>query len=268
MEIKLIAEIGINHNGELKNVYKMIDAFDFCDVIKMQKATPKIMLSDKKYNSPHPNPYAAFGDTYGKHKEFLEFDIKEYWNIRDYVEKKGMEFSASVWDLQSAKEIIGINPAYIKIPSCRSNNLKLINYCLANFKGFVHISTGMTTKKERAKILNLSNNIIFYSCTANYKNDGTPIFVEKYPGFSCHAPNIMFGKAAILNGAKWIEYHVTLDKKQKGSDHGISLLPNEYKKIKTWIKQNQKQLNRIRWKKPFDLPICEIEAREKLWSTI
>lgn len=268
MEIKLVAEIGINHNGEIDNVYKMIDAFDFVDVIKMQKTTPKLMLSDKKYNSPHPNPKNAFGDTYGKHKEYLELDIKEYKKIKEYVENKELKFSSSVWDIQSAEEIISLNPFYVKIPSCRSNNMELIHYCLNNFKGFVHISTGMTTQKERQKILNISNNIIFYSCTASYENNNSPIFVEKYSGFSCHAPYIIFGKAAILNGAKWIEYHVTLDKEQKGTDHGISLLPDRYKKLKEWLKLNENKLNRIRWKKPYDLPICEIEARKRLWSTV
>lgn len=267
--VKLIAEIGINHNGKVENVFKMIDAFsESVDVIKMQKINPKLVLSEKKYNNPHPVLKNSFGKTYGAHKEFLELTIDDYIKVRDYTESKGMIFSSSVWDTETAKDIIALCPDYLKLPSAHCNNMKLINYCLDNFKGKIHISTGMTNKTERQKIENLSNNIILYSCMSNYENDDSPIYIERhYPGFSCHVPNIFYAKAAILNGCKFVEYHVTLDQKQKGTDHKISLLPEQFKELREWYNKNFNEIENIHFKKPVDLISCEETARSKLWVT-
>ena len=76
MKVQFVAEIVINHNGKLNNVFDMIDAFNFLDVIKMQKTVPRLNLSKEKYNNPHPVPKNSFGKTYGEHKEFLELSSK------------------------------------------------------------------------------------------------------------------------------------------------------------------------------------------------
>lgn len=265
--VKLIAEIGINHNGSVENALEMTRAFSFVDIIKMQKFDPKSMTKEK-YNSEHPNPANAFGETYGKHKEYLELDMKDYRRVKNLAESQGQKFAASFFDIESAKKVMSIKPEYIKIPSPRANNFKLISYCLRTWDGPIHISTGMTTLSERNKIERLSKNFIIYSCTSNYSEGGEIYIEQKYPGFSCHSPNILFAQAAIMNGARWIEFHVTLDRRSKGTDHCISLLPKEYLQLKKWIDKNRKSIDRIHHKKPDHLPDIEKAARKKLWSTV
>jgi N-acetylneuraminate synthase len=85
-------------------------------------------------------------------------------------------------------------------------------------------------------------------------------------GFSCHYPEILFGMAAIMNGASFIEYHCTMDRKWRGSDQKISLIPKEYAALVDWYEKNKEKLGRMRFKNPLEIPKCELSARKKLWS--
>lgn len=264
--VKLVAEIGINHNGNLDKAKKIIDAFDFVDVIKMQKMSPVHFLGNN-YDAPHLDPDNAFGSTYGAHREHLELSIEKFEKIKKHVIERGMEFASSVCDIESARQIIDLNPLYVKIPSCRNNNRRLLDFVLENWKHEIHISDGMTDLTERNFINNYANNrFTVYSCTADYTATG-PVYMERRAGLSCHSPDILFGQAAILNGAKWVEYHVTTDQEQKGTDHRISLLPAAYKELRKWLEDNAEALERIKFKKPNTVPDCEIPARSKFWST-
>lgn len=269
--VKLIGEIGINHNGKIENVFELVDAFQFLDVIKMQKLEPKVSISPDRYNAPHPVPDNAFGDTYGKHKEFLEFTKEQYRDIKQYIITKGMKYSSSVFDVKAAEDVIWTNPEYIKIPSARCNDFELLRYVIDNFNGEIHVSTGMTEKRDRDNLINffMSHNaahrLVVYECTSDYYDDG-PVYLSREMAFSCHVPDIFYAKAAILNGAKLIEYHITTDRSQKGTDHKISLLPSEYLELKNWIKDNNERINRLRFGKPEFIPDNEIEFRKKLWK--
>ncbi len=270
--VKLIGEIGINHNGNLSMVYDLINRFSFLDVIKMQKLEPKVSIPPERYNAPHPVPKNSFGDTYGQHKEFLEFNIEQYLQIKGYIESKGMTYASSVFDEKAAADVISTNPKYIKIPSARCNDFKLIKFIADNYKGPIHISTGMTTKLERQAIEDffknndLENELVLYECTSDYYDDGD-VYLSRYEAFSCHVPDIFYAKAAILNGAKYIEYHITLDRAQKGTDHNISLLPEEFLALKHWVERNKFRLDRIKIGKPDNLPANELEFRNKLWKS-
>ena len=263
--IKLICEVGWNHNGNIDNAINIIDSFwNSCDIFKFQKMNPKEFLK-KRYYEKNKNNVDYFGETYGEHREHCELTVEEHKLIQDYIESKGKKYSCSVHDLTSAKEIIPLNPYYIKIASCNCNNWKLIDYCLNNFSGMVHVSTGMTSKKERQAILSYSNNIIPYSCTSCY-NGNSDVYIERMPGFSCHVPDITFAQAAILNGAKYIEYHCTIDRKLPGgSDQKISLLPKEYSELKKWINKNADKIKKMKFQKPNFVPESEKIARSKSW---
>jgi N-acetylneuraminate synthase len=170
--MKFVCEVGYNHQGNINRAIDIIDAFQFCDVFKFQKMNPKAFLDKKRYKSPSPKTEDYFAATYGAHREALELTVEEHSEIKEYVESSGKLWSCSVCDLPSAADIIPLNPYYLKIPSCRCNNFGLIRYCMENYKGPIHVSTGMTSKVERQAVSNLSNNIVLYSCTSNYCGDG------------------------------------------------------------------------------------------------
>ena len=116
----VIAEIGCNHKGDIeiaKELIKVAKIFCNVDAVKFQKRHNKELLTEEQYNAPHPNPVNSYGDTYGAHREFLEFDVNQHQELKDYCEDIGLDYSTSVWDLTSAKEIAGLQPKFIKIPS-------------------------------------------------------------------------------------------------------------------------------------------------------
>jgi N-acetylneuraminate synthase len=266
MDVTFVAELCYNHGGSIDKAIAIIDAFKFCDVFKFQKMHPKTFLSKENYNKKCPKNENYFAEIYGKHREFVELSIEDHIMIRDYVQAMGKKWACSTCDIPSAAEIIPLNPYYVKIPSCRCNNFTLVDYCLKNFKGMVHVSTGMTTRKERQSLLVKSNNIVPYSCTSDYSGDGD-IYIERMRGFSCHVPDVFYAQAAILNGARFVEYHCTLDRSWPGSDNKISLLPGEYSKLVKWHDNNSDKLVKIKYKKPDQIPHGELAARKKLWST-
>lgn len=267
MNVQFVCEVGYNHGGDVNKAIEIIDAFHFCDVFKFQKMSPRDFLTKSKYESKCPTNENYFAEIYGRHREAVELSMSDHEMIRDYVHSMGKQWSCSACDLPSAADVLALDPYYIKIPSCRCNNFALVDYCLKNFDGFVHVSTGMTTRKERNAVLVKSNNIIPYSCTSDYSGIGE-VYVERLHGFSCHVPDIFFGQAAILNGAKFIEYHCTIDRQWPGTDNKISLLSSEYEDLVEWYNDNLEKIGRIKFRKPDHVPRGEVAARKKLWSTV
>ncbi|MBQ7283478.1 MAG: N-acetylneuraminate synthase family protein, partial [Oscillospiraceae bacterium] len=121
----VIAEIGCNHMGQMEIARDLIrTAAHFCkaDAVKFQKRCNKELLTPEQYNAPHPNPVNSYGDTYGAHREFLEFTADQHRQLKEWCDEAGIEYSTSVWDLTSAKEIAPLNPRFIKIPSACNNH--------------------------------------------------------------------------------------------------------------------------------------------------
>ena len=154
-EPKVIAEIGCNHKGNMDIAFELIQLSKNCgaDVAKFQKRTPKELLTEEQYNTPHPNPINSYGDTYGAHREFLEFDVNQHQELKEYAESLGIIYSTSVWDTTSVKEIISLNPELIKVPSACNNHFEMLKILRDDYHGEVHISFGMTTKDEEEQIV-------------------------------------------------------------------------------------------------------------------
>ena len=118
---KVIAEIGCNHKGDLSIAMDMIKVAAECDVdvVKFQKRNNQEYLTEEQYNAPHPNPIHSYGSTYGEHRDFLEFNLEQHKALKKYAESLDLVYSSSVWDIISAKEIISLDPDFIKVPkSC------------------------------------------------------------------------------------------------------------------------------------------------------
>lgn len=250
---RIIAEIGCNHKGDINIAKEMIDiAVTYCkaDVVKFQKRNNRELLSDVEYNSPHPNPNNSYGSTYGEHREYLEFSIAQHKDLFEYCNSVGIEYSTSVWDLTSAKEVTALNPKMIKIPSACNLNKLLLEYLCDSYSGEIHISFGMTTHEEEESIVDLfekkerNKDLIIYNCTSGYPVPFDDICLleikrlqEKFQsrvksvGFSGHHLGIAIDAAAVALGAEYIERHFTLDRTWKGTDHAASLEPDGLRKL-------------------------------------
>ncbi len=249
----IIAEVGCNHKGDMEIAKDLIVSaaiFAKADVVKFQKRHNRELLSTEEYNSRHPNPANSYGETYGEHREHLEFNLNQHRQLKEWCDEFNIEYSTSVWDKTSAKEIIHLAPKKIKVPSACNLNKQLLLELINNFGGEIHVSLGMTTPDEIEKIVTLfednrrNRDLIIYSCTSAY-----PVPVEdvclleicniknryanrvKGIGFSGHHLGIAVDIAALTLGASYIERHYTLDRTWKGTDHAASLEPDGLRRL-------------------------------------
>jgi N-acetylneuraminate synthase len=249
----VIAEIGCNHKGDIeiaKELIKIAKIFCNVDAVKFQKRNNKELLTELQYNEPHPNATNSYGNTYGAHREFLEFDVKQHQELKQYCESIGICYSTSVWDTTSAKEITALNPAFIKIPSACNNNYEMLGWLCEHYQGEIHISTGMTTKEETSDLVNYfvekrrNKDLVLYNCTSGYPVPFEDVClleinllkqkygdIVKYIGFSGHHLGIAVDVAAYTLGANIIERHYTIDRTWKGTDHAASLEPMGLRKL-------------------------------------
>lgn len=261
---KVIAEVGCNHKGQMEIARELImTAAMFCkaDVVKFQKRYSKELLTEEQYNAPHPNPMHAYGSTYGAHREFLEFDLDQHRQLKTWCEEFGIEYSTSVWDVTSAKEITELQPGLMKIPSACNLHWEMLDYLCENYNGEIHLSLGMTTHVEEDKIVTFfqqrarAKDLVIYSCTSGYPVAFEDICLleitrlkEKFDGkvkaigFSGHHLGIAADVAAMTIGAEWVERHFTLDRTGKGTDHSASLEPDGMRKLARDLRNVHKAL--------------------------
>merc|ERR1719284_148853 len=251
---QVIAEIGCNHKGELEVAKELLTLAKEAGatVGKFQKRTPKELLTPEQYNAPHPNPNNSYGDTYGAHREALELSLEDHRELQEHCKKIGLEYSSSVWDTTAAKEIVSLNPTLIKVGSPSNTHWEMQKVLRDEYKGEVHISTGMTTKEEVEKIVKFwedgqgdaKNRVVLYNCTSGYPVPFEDICLldiqrmihtygqrVKAIGFSGHHLGISTDVAAYALGATWVERHFTKDRTWKGTDHAASLEPAGLRKL-------------------------------------
>lgn len=279
---RIIAEVGCNHKGNMEVAYEFIKmAAIFCkvDTIKFQKRCNKELLTPDQYNAPHPNSSNSYGDTYGEHREFLEFTLEQHIQLKNWCEEFNVNYSTSVWDLTSAKEIASLNPELIKIPSACNLNFDMLGWLCENYQGEIHLSLGMTSKTEEEQIVsffevrNRNKDLVLYSCTSGYPvpfedvclleiNRLNGLFGERVKeiGFSGHHLGIAVDIAAYTLGAITIERHFTLDRTWKGTDHAASLEPEGMRKLVRDLRAVEKALTY----KEIDILDIEKVQRDKL----
>lgn len=278
-----IAELCCNHQGSIDVAKIMIDLAVEAgvDFVKFQKRDIETWEKRKKniYESPHPNQSNSFGNTYKEHRKFLEFSFEEHKQLKEYCDKLNVEYSASVWDIKSAKEICSLNPKMIKIASPCNNNYEMIEWICENYEGEIHLSLGMTSKKEIDEIVNFfvkkgkSKDLYLYTCTSGYpvKYEDMCILeiknikqrygnIIKGIGFSGHHIGTSIDIAAYTLGVDVIERHFTLDKSLKGTDQKVALTKDEFIKLIDDIDAVRKSLTY----KEKDILDVEINNKEKL----
>lgn len=282
LEPKVIAEIGCNHKGDFEIAKELLKLSKEAGVYaaKFQKRTPKELLTPEQYNAPHPNPANSYGRTYGEHREFLEFNLDQHAALKRYAESIDLVYSTSVWDVTSAKEISQLNPDFIKVPSACNLHFEMLKVLRDDYKGQVHISTGMTTMAEMESFVKFfeekdqaKNRLVVYNCTSGYPVPFEDVCLldifkikDQFDGrihelaFSGHHLGIAIDVAAYTLGSRWIERHFTKDRTWKGTDHAASLEPSGLQKLCRDLQATYKALT---FKPTEILPIEQVQ-RDKL----
>jgi N-acetylneuraminate synthase len=238
MSIFKIAEIGINHNGDLSICKKLIDASKNAgfDAVKFQKRDINQVYTQELLNSPRTSPW---GTTQRDQKEGLEFDESEFKEIDLYCKEKKIEWFASAWDLNSQSFLRKFNCKYNKVASAMIVYEDLL-HMIADEKKHTFISTGMSEYKDIDKAVEIFNKA---SCSFELMHT-----VSTYPmrdedanlnliktlrdrykcniGYSGHESGLAISYAAAALGISSLERHVTLDRTMYGSDQAASIEPN------------------------------------------
>lgn len=278
----VIAEAGCNHMGQMEIAKDLIEtAAHFCkaDAIKFQKRCPKELLTPEQYNAPHPNPANSYGDTYGAHREFLEFTVDQHAQLKEWCEQAGITYATSVWDMTSAKEIASLKPVFIKIPSACNTHFEMLQWLCDNYEGEIQLSFGMTSHEEEEQIVQLfekngrAKDMVLFNCTSGYPVPFKDVCLleinrmrEAYEsrvkaiGFSGHHLGIAVDVAAYTLGADVIERHYTLDRTWKGTDHAASLEPDGIRKL---VRNLNAVHDALAYKPSEILPIEQVQ-RDKL----
>jgi N-acetylneuraminate synthase len=236
MSLFLIAEIGINHNGDIGIAKQLIDAAadSGFDAVKFQKRTINIVYSKELLDSPRESPW---GTTQREQKEGLEFSRDEYFEIDKYCKDKKIQWTASAWDLDSQDFIASFKVPFNKVASPMLGHRPLLNKIAAEGK-LTYISTGMSTLEEIEEVVKLfkDKNCPFelMHCNSSYpmkEEDANlsciPMLREKFNcnvGYSGHESSLIkVCVAAVVLGATSIERHITLDRTMYGSDQAASI---------------------------------------------
>lgn len=292
--VKIIAEIGCNHKGDMEVAKKMIRTIaNFCeaDVAKFQKRTNRELLTPEEYNRPHPVPDNAYGSTYGEHREYLEFGLDQHRELMKECAENGIEYSTSVWDLTSAKEMAVLNPGLLKIPSATNQHFPLQGWLCENYGGEIHVSTGMSTREEISRIVEFykergrAKDLVIYACTSGYPVDVEDIclmeiarLMDEYGsevrgiGFSGHhlgiAPDVAATTIGRINEMQGkghfthIERHFTLDRSWKGTDHAASLEPDGLRRLRRDVNNVDAALH---YKSTDILPVEAVQRDKLKW---
>jgi len=244
----IIAEIGINHNGDLETAKRLIDVAVLagCDSVKFQKRNPDVCVPEHQKGKFRDTPWGRI--TYLQYKHKIEFGKEEYDEIDRYCRERNIEWSASPWDMDSLEFLMQYDIPYIKIPSAMLTNNELLSAAKNTGKKII-LSTGMSTLKEiESAVLLLKNdnkipdfgdipnkNFALLHCNSEYPAPPDELNLstiktlkDRYfceVGYSGHEYILGTTIAAIYLGATIIERHITLDRNMWGTDHLSSVEP-------------------------------------------
>jgi N-acetylneuraminate synthase len=236
--VYLIAEIGINHNGSLDLARRLIDASYAIgwNCVKFQKRNPDVCVPEEQKKIPKSTPWGNM--TYLEYKKIIEFEKKEYDYINNYCYDKvpKLDWTASVWDLDSLDFINSYNVPFIKIPSAMLTDLKLLEETAKTGKPMI-ISTGMSTLEEIDSAVNiilkngkkpciLHSNSCYPAPVEDLNLSLIPFLKDRYDcviGYSGHEYNVEPTVVATALGAMVIERHITLGHNLWGTDQKSSL---------------------------------------------
>ena len=232
----ILAEIGINHNGELAQAKRLINVAVLagCEGVKFQKRTVDVVYTREELAKPRESPY---GTTNGDLKRALEFGQEQFEQIDEYCRAEPIAWTASCWDEASVDFIDQFDPPFYKIASASLTDDGLLRHTRAKGKPIV-LSTGMSTIEQvdhAVEVLGKDDLVILHACSA-YPSQYPDLNLRVIPalrarygvpvGYSGHETGIASSVAAVALGACFVERHITTDRSLWGSDQAASLEPN------------------------------------------
>ncbi|GGO83273.1 N-acetylneuraminate synthase family protein [Wenjunlia tyrosinilytica] len=241
--VYVTGEIGINHNGDLENAFALIDAAADagCDGVKFQKRTPEICTPRDQWEIERDTPWGRM--TYIDYRHRVEFDEEQYAAIDAYSKKRGIDWFASPWDVQSVEFLEEFDvPAY-KVASASLTDDELLRAMRATGRTVI-LSTGMSTPRQIRHAVEVlgSENILLCHATSTYPAKAEELNLRmihtlqaEYPnvpiGYSGHETGLQTTLAAVALGATFIERHITLDRAMWGSDQAASVEPGGLQRL-------------------------------------
>ena len=239
-ECFVIAEIGHNHQGDLDKAFEMFRKAKECGVqaVKLQKRDNRSLYTAAAYDKPYEHEH-SFGDTYGKHREFLEFGESQYRELQACARELGLTFFATAFDVPSADFLARLDMPAFKIASGDLRNVPLLQHVARYGKPMV-VSTGGGTLEDVQRaydaITPINTQLSLLQCTATYPNAPEEMNLkvistlrDRFPGvvvgLSDHYNGIALSIVAYMLGARILEKHFTLNHSLKGTDHALSLEP-------------------------------------------
>jgi N-acetylneuraminate synthase len=251
MSVKVIAEIGINHNGDVNLAKRLIDASVLagCQYVKFQKRTPDICVPVYQKEKMRSTPWGEM--RYIDYKKKIEFEKEEYDQLFEYCKDLNVECFASVWDIPSIdfmKQYTDIG----KIPSALITDLGLCKAARDAFDMLI-ISTGMSSEREIEECVSACKPNVIMHTNSSYPSKYEELnlnyikhLLKKYPnaeiGYSGHEYGLISTYAAVALGSSWVERHVTLDRTMWGSDQLASVEPIGLMKLVKGIRTIEKSL--------------------------
>lgn len=239
-EMYVIAEIGHNHQGDLEKCKELFRAAKSAGAhaAKLQKRDNRTLFTKGAYDKVYDNPH-SFGETYGQHREFLEFGWDEYVELKRFAAELGLDFFATAFDFPSADFLAKLDVPAFKMASGDLKSLPLLKH-VARFGKPMFVSTGGATLEDVRRtcdaLMPINSQLCIMQCTAGYPPEWSELnlrvietFRKEFPdvviGFSSHDSGIAMAVAAYMLGARAIEKHFTLNRAMKGTDHAFSLEP-------------------------------------------
>jgi N-acetylneuraminate synthase len=246
---KIVAEIGINHNGSLEDCKKMIllAKVSGADFVKIQKRNPDLCVPEHQKKKRRVTPWGEM--SYLEYKKKIEFSVEEIDSLFGYSNLMGIQLFASVWDLDSVK-LMSTYTDVGKIPSALITDLELCFEARKYFKTLI-ISTGMSTEDEIRRCVEVCNPDVIMHSNSTYPcpvEDLNLRYIQHlkglYPfkeiGYSGHEYGLATTFAAVSLGAEWVERHITLDRDMWGSDQKSSINPDVLIKLVRGIRDIEK----------------------------
>ena len=249
----VIAEIGINHNGDLEIAKKLIDAavHSGVDAVKFQKRTPELCVPPAQRNQMRDTPWGYI--TYLEYRYKTEFGPDEYAEINRYCQEKGIDWFASVWDEPSVDFMEQFSPICYKIPSASLTDHNLLRHLRATGRPLI-LSTGMSTLEQiQAAVAELGQeNLAITHATSTYPCEPQELNLKMVTtlrsmfncpiGYSGHEVGLVPSAVAVALGACMVERHITLDRAMWGSDQAASVEPGGFERLVKYIRVTEQSL--------------------------
>jgi N-acetylneuraminate synthase len=249
----IVAEIGVNHNGDLEIAKKLIQsaAHAGVDAVKFQKRTPELCVPPAQRNLMRETPWGYI--PYLDYRYKVEFGKEEYSEIDRYCKELGITWFSSVWDEPSVDFLQNFNPIAYKIPSASLTDHALLRRLRKTGRPLI-LSTGMSTMEQIDAAVNVigTENVMITHATSTYPCDPEelnlkviPVLRERFPfpiGYSGHEVGLIPSVMAVALGACLVERHITLDRAMWGSDQAASVEPGGFERLVKYVRVAEQSL--------------------------